>query len=338
MQIALSKFLQGVQLKSLTLPSIDRSEIGDTSQVNAQYSGATNSISICAGTTQPPFYDASWPTAINFGAIGMVVGHEITHGFDTNGVQWNSVGAYGNWLDKDSQKAFEEMAKCVVNQYNDLCIGNYCVNGDLTQAENIADNGGIQAAFRSYRSHVGLYGEDAALPGEVAGQFTNDQLFFVGYARTWCNYYYASPETYDWNESHSPGPIRVLGTLQNFDEFRAAFNCPLNSKYAPKDKCDVWITDVEAHLDVPTPKALLPQINLPAPPVVTANNTDYKEVTDYFSKTIDITQQPCNKFYEYTCNKLGSKMSNIQSVNLNVAKTIANAISTPSLIVSFHIP
>ena len=133
MQIATSRFLQGKDLAQLAIKTgADRTEFGDTSQVNAFYRPSANSITICAGITQPPFYDSTWPNAINFGAIGLVVGHEITHGFDNGGVLWDGQGAYRAWMDDKSKKEFKKMAQCVIDEYSQFCMDGNCVDGEET--------------------------------------------------------------------------------------------------------------------------------------------------------------------------------------------------------------
>lgn len=160
------------------------------------------------------------------------------------------------------------------------------------------------------------------MPGEIAGQFTNDQLFFIGFTRNWCEEYYQPPQNYNWHEPHSPGPYRIYGTLQNFAEFRSAFNCPTGAKYAPKDPCKVWISDVNPHLMLPTAAPLIPKINIPEPVRAGDDNVNFKQVSDYLVSTIDVQQSPCNNFYEYSCNKLRRQPSNAQIVNMNAAKAI----------------
>jgi predicted metalloendopeptidase len=330
LQLIIGTFLQNKDLKRLTVTTgADRTEFGDTSQVNAYYRPSSNSLTILAGITQPPFYQQGWPSAVNYGAIGMVVGHECTHGFDNGGVMWDGRGAYreGSWMDPASKKDFDKMAKCIINEYNGFCMDeSHCVKGSLTQGENIADNGGIRVAFRAYKNYVGLNGEDPRLPGELASQFTNDQLFFIGFTRNWCEDYYLPPSAYNWHEAHSPGPYRIFGTLQNFDHFRAAFNCPIGTKYAPKDKCQVWIEDVKPVLGVPTPPTELPKINMPVPQIAAGDNAAYKEVADYFTKTIDTSQSPCDNFHSFVCSKLGTQPPNKQLINKDVAERMADAI------------
>lgn len=186
---------------------------------------------------------------MNYGALGVVAGHELTHAFDNGGVQWNSLGGLQQWMTDASQTAFNSMAKCVVDEYSGFCpldSSQYqpaCVNGDQTQGENIADNGGIHSAYRAYRTHVALNGPDPQLPDYVFSQLTHDQLFFLSFAQTWCQAT-ATPDAYFKQillDPHSPSYYRVFGTVQNYPAFRSAFNCPVNTNYAPKQHCSVWV-------------------------------------------------------------------------------------------------
>ncbi|KHJ93362.1 peptidase family M13 [Oesophagostomum dentatum] len=132
---------------------------------NAWYQPQANSITLPAAILHKPFYDPSWPAALNFGCLGVVAGHEITHGFDDEGVQWDETGILNGWMDSSSMTGFRQMADCVVDQYNHFCPLNktnfgatVCVDGAMTQGENIADSGGVQSAFRAYRNYINLKG------------------------------------------------------------------------------------------------------------------------------------------------------------------------------------
>nr|XP_002125559.4 neprilysin-like isoform X1 [Ciona intestinalis] len=214
--------------------------------VNAFYSPSRNQIVFPAGILQPPFYDAGQPSSMNYGAIGMVIGHEITHGFDNSGAQFDGYGNLNNWWSNSSKENFNVRSQCMIDQYSaiswDTAKGLH-LNGENTLGENIADNGGIREAYEAYkRWQVANPGGDLRLPG--LGEFTQDQLFFLGYAQVWCGTY---KEEYAvrmlTTDPHSPGKFRVLVPSENFPEFGKAFNCKqgVDTMYPnPEDTCRVW--------------------------------------------------------------------------------------------------
>uniref|UniRef100_A0A914XHS7 Endothelin-converting enzyme 1 n=1 Tax=Plectus sambesii TaxID=2011161 RepID=A0A914XHS7_9BILA len=212
--------------------------------VNAWYQPERNSISFPLAILNPPFYSADYPTALNLGGLGMVIGHELTHGFDDEGVQWDSVGKFGPWLDPVSRVGFDRMATCIQKQYGGYCpssTSGVCVNGVQTQGENIADNGGMRAAFRAYKSIQSLNGPDARLPGAMS-QYSQDQLFFLSFAQLWCGrprdpVHDPALQRQLLTDAHAPSVYRVLGTLANFPQFAAAYNCPV------KPHCNIWVGD-----------------------------------------------------------------------------------------------
>ncbi|XP_054839274.1 neprilysin isoform X2 [Eublepharis macularius] len=232
---------QKQRLKKLR-EKVDKEEwISGPAVVNAFYSANRNQIVFPAGILQPPFFSASQPNSLNYGGIGMVIGHEITHGFDDNGRNFNANGDLVDWWTEDSAKKFKEQSECMVYQYGnftwDLAGGQH-LNGISTLGENIADNGGIRQAYRAYESLVKKNGEEKLLPGL---DFNHRQLFFLNFAQVWCGTF--RPE-YAVNaiktDSHSPGNFRVLGTLQNTPEFSEAFQCTNTDYMDPMKKCRVW--------------------------------------------------------------------------------------------------
>ncbi|KHJ95860.1 peptidase family M13 [Oesophagostomum dentatum] len=152
-------------------------------------------------------------------------------------------------MDKNSTNGFLSMAQCVINEYNQFCpldsskFTPNCINGANTQGENIADNGGIHAAYRAYKDHVELNGPDPLLPDRFFVQYSHDQLFFLSFAQVWCEKRRTDDKLYQqlMVDPHSPAMYRVFGTLQNHPAFRAAYNCPLESPYAPPKHCSVWV-------------------------------------------------------------------------------------------------
>ncbi|KIH59287.1 peptidase family M13 [Ancylostoma duodenale] len=244
--------------KPLTAKEANRYDFkGTPATVNAWYMRGLNSITFPAGIMQPPFFHPLWPTSVNYGGLGVIAGHELIHGFDDKGVQWGPFGEMSSrscpectgWMDQESTTGFNAMAQCVIDEYGQFCpldpskFTPHCVNGTLTQGENIADNGGIHAAFRAYRTHAGLNGQDPLLPDRLFGQFNHDQLFFLSFARVWCEKRRTDDRLYRqlMMDPHSPAMYRVFGTLQNYPAFRVAYNCPAESPYAPKKHCNVWV-------------------------------------------------------------------------------------------------
>lgn len=206
--------------------------------VNAFYSSTRNSIVFPAGILQSPFYDVKYPKVMNYGAIGAVIGHEITHGFDNNGRRFNKDGELVQWWKNATIDKFNEKTKCFVNQYGAFTYFGLPVNGNLTLGENIADNGGMGQAFRAYQAYVKKNGPEPTLPGVP---LTNEQLFFVSYARNWCG---IDTRRYGMSlvirDPHAPRKFRILGTLRNSPDFAKAFNCPSGSPMNPALKCRIW--------------------------------------------------------------------------------------------------
>jgi len=239
--VALSQFQWKVQLEVLQNP-VDKYRWQMTpATVNAYYEPTLNTINFPAGILQPTFFNASYPSAMNFGGIGMVMGHELTHGFDDQGRMYDGTGKLTNWWTKASTTNFEERAACLINQYNGFVInddGDH-VNGNLTLGENIADNGGIRSAYFAWKAYIKEHGDDAPVP--TSPKLTNDQLFFLAFAQGWCaNVRPAYAKVAIKQDVHSPPFARVLGPLQNFDKFAEAFHCKAGSKMNPVKKCVLW--------------------------------------------------------------------------------------------------
>jgi len=223
---------------------VDRNEFSTSSAtVNAFYSAIKNAITFPAAILQSPFFDREYPKSINYGAIGAVIGHEITHGFDDQGSQFDKIGNLKNWWDTKTIEKFVNRTQCLIDQYSAYEVPEAAglkVNGILTQGENVADNGGIKEAYRAYRAYVQKLGhEEKRLPGFEG--YTNDQLFFLSYSQVWCGH--SKPEALIRQllvDPHAPLKFRVNGVLANQPEFSTAFKCPLGSKMNPHKKCVVW--------------------------------------------------------------------------------------------------
>jgi predicted metalloendopeptidase len=190
-----------------------------------------------AGILQPPFYDPKASLAVNMGAIGMVVGHELTHGFDDEGSQFAADGNLASWWEPGTRARFEEKTQCIADQYEKYePIPGVHLNGKLTMGENIADNGGVKLAFEAYRSMRA--GADLRL---VADGFNEDQQFFLAVAQAWC-----TNQTEDVQrmratvDPHSPPRFRVNGSLANQPAFWEAFSCEPGTTMRPANACSVW--------------------------------------------------------------------------------------------------
>lgn len=186
---------------------------------------------------QTPFYDLSYPNSLNYGAMGVVMGHELTHAFDDQGREYDKDGNLYQWWCNETLRNFEERVRCFVDQYSSYKIDDSHLNGKQTLGENIADNGGLKAAFRAYEKWAETHSEPQ-LPGV---NLTSKQLFFVGFSQVWCSI--STPEALKLqvlNDPHAPAQFRVIGTLSNSYEFSREFNCPLGSNMNPEKKCVVW--------------------------------------------------------------------------------------------------
>jgi putative endopeptidase len=206
--------------------------------VNAYYSSRYNDINFPAGILQPPFYDASRDAAANYGAIGSVMGHEMTHGFDDQGRHYDGAGNLKDWWTPADASAFEARAACLVGEYgNFTAVGDLKVNGRLTLGENIADNGGVRLSYAALEKAL-----KGAAPPPVDG-LTAPQRFFVAYAQSWCGSATEQDERRRaLTDPHSPPEFRVNGVVVNQPEFAKAFSCPAGSPMAPPPEkiCRVW--------------------------------------------------------------------------------------------------
>ncbi|XP_058993014.1 membrane metallo-endopeptidase-like 1 isoform X3 [Mustela lutreola] len=238
--------------------------------VNAFYSPNRNQIVFPAGILQPPFFSKEQPQALNFGGIGMVIGHEITHGFDDNGRNFDKNGNMLDWWSNFSAQHFRKQSECMVRQYGNYSwdlADNQNVNGFSTLGENIADNGGVRQAYKAYLKWMAEGGKDRQLPGL---ELSYAQLFFINYAQVWCGSYRPefaiqsiktdvhsplkyrqvapatrgqtptpSPRT-QGGRLRSPVALRVLGSLQNLAAFAEAFHCAQGTHMHPQERCRVW--------------------------------------------------------------------------------------------------
>lgn len=224
---------------------VDEKEWGMTPPtVNAYYNPPQNDINFPAGILQPPFFDNSLDPAVNFGGIGVVIGHEMTHGFDDQGSKYDKSGNVRTWFTPEDLAKFKERTECVASEYDGFNVApGQNLNGHLTLGENTADNGGTRIAFMALQDTIAKQGA-AALPGYVDGKrdgYTPEQRFFIGFGQVWCqNQTEQSARVLAKTDPHSSGEWRVKGTVQNFDEFGKAFGCKVGQPMMPTNTCRVW--------------------------------------------------------------------------------------------------
>ena len=218
---------------------VDRSEWGMTPQtVNAYYSPLSNEIVFPAAILQPPFFDMNADDAVNYGAIGAVIGHEISHGFDDKGSQYDGDGVLRNWWTPEDRKAFDGIAAKLVAQYDGYePIPGKRVNGKLTLGENIADLSGLQVAYKAYLRSLG------GKPSATIGGYTGEQRFFLGWAQSWREK--AREERLlqlITTDPHSPGEYRANGAVVNHDGFHQAFGTKQGDKMfkASEERIRIW--------------------------------------------------------------------------------------------------
>ena len=216
---------------------LDRGEWGMTPPtVNAYYNPQMNDINFPAGVLQPPLYDPKMDDAPNYGNTGGTIGHELTHGFDDEGRQFDARGNLKDWWTPEDGKAFEERAQCIVDQYSQYTIvDDIRINGKLTQGEDIADLGGLLLAWMAWKT------ETAGKALEPRDGFTPEQRFFIGYAQWACEN--DRPENLRvkaLTDPHSPGKYRVNGLVANMPEFERAFSCKPGQPMVGAKRCRVW--------------------------------------------------------------------------------------------------
>ena len=209
-----------------------------TPTVNAFYSPDRNSINFPAGILQTPFFDARRDPAVNYGAIGSVIGHEMTHAFDDQGRKYDGNGNLRDWWTAADGAEFEKRAACIASEYSGFTsVDDVKLNGRLTLGENTADNGGLRIAYMALQNALdGTNAKRDKLDG-----FTPEQRFFVGFAQVWCEN--TRPEelrSRAVTDPHSPGRFRVDGTVVNMPEFQQAFACKAGQPMVHADSCRVW--------------------------------------------------------------------------------------------------
>ena len=225
---------------------VDEKEWGMTPPtVNAYYDPSMNDINFPAGILQPPFFDPNIDPAVNYGGIGVVIGHEMTHGFDDQGSKYDGKGNLREWQTEEDRKQFTQRTDCVADEYSGFetaaAHGDAPVqklNGKLTLGENTADNGGLRIAYMALQDALASQGK--SIDEKIDG-YTEAQRYFLGFAQVWCqNQTEQEARRRALIDPHSPGQWRVDGSVQNFDEFGKAFGCTKGQPMYPANSCRVW--------------------------------------------------------------------------------------------------
>jgi endothelin-converting enzyme/putative endopeptidase len=216
---------------------IDRGEWDMTPPtVNAYYNDQMNDINFPAGVLQPPLFDAAEDDAPNYGNTGGTIGHELTHGFDDQGRQFDATGNLKDWWTPEDGKEFEKRAACISDQYSGYTIvDNIKINGKLTLGEDTADLGGLLLAYMAWKDAT----KDVKL--EPIEGLSPDQRFFIGYGQSWCtNERDEVKRLRATTDPHSPERYRTNGVVSNMPEFQEAFRCKADAPMVRKDRCRVW--------------------------------------------------------------------------------------------------
>jgi putative endopeptidase len=215
---------------------VDRTEWQMTPQtVNAYYDPSTNEINFPAAILQPPFFDPAAPASVNYGAIGFVMGHEMTHGFDDEGAQFDGKGNLRNWWTPEDLARFQALGTCIADQFSQYEVEGVRLDGKLVLGEATADLGGLTLAYKAFHESL----EDNPVP--VIAGFTPEQQFFLAAAHVWAEN--ARPEEARLRattDPHPPALWRVNGTVANMPEFQEAFSIPDDSPMVRKDRCKIW--------------------------------------------------------------------------------------------------
>jgi predicted metalloendopeptidase len=236
-QIRISQFNNKRNLADLGKPRDKTRFPYSPATVNASYNSLNNDITFPAGILQPPFFNFEADDAVNYGAIGGVIGHEITHGFDDSGSRFDADGNLKMWWTSDDRTKFEERAACVVDQFNSYEVQpGLFINGKLTLGENIGDFAGLTVAYDAYMRSLNGKAKPTAIDG-----FTPEQRFFLGWARIWAGKYTEAAERQQVaGNSHSLPRWRVNGPLSNMPQFAKAFGCKAGQPMVRPNACSIW--------------------------------------------------------------------------------------------------
>jgi putative endopeptidase len=236
--LAATEFEFDRQANQLDKP-VDREEwLMNPQAVNAYNHPLFNEMAYPAGILQPPFFHRDFPAAMNYGAIGGGMGHELTHGFDDQGRKFNPQGKMEEWWEPQVSEKFEERAQCVDDFYSSYEVAPGApVNGKLTLGENIADIGGVKSSYQAYK----IWEQRHGAPEPFVEGLTNDQLLFVAWGQVWCTLQTEdSARLQVTTDPHSPAAFRVMGPMAHVPEFSQAFSCDVGDPMRPEDQCVVW--------------------------------------------------------------------------------------------------
>jgi len=206
---------------------------------NAYYVDESNTINMNAAILNSPFISINSPDYLNYGAIGVLLGHELTHAFDNGGRYFDANGEKNNWWTDDDDKNYNDLSQCFIDEYNNFSLNGQYLDGNFTLRENIADNGGIARAYDAWQISLKSNPEEASernkkLPG--LSDYTLDQLFYITYGHYLCT----AGDSIETANNHSPSQARVNVVLSNSEHFAKTFNCPKNSPMNPEAKCTIW--------------------------------------------------------------------------------------------------
>jgi putative endopeptidase len=208
--------------------------------VNASYEPPANSINFPAGILQTPFFSITADDAQNLGGIGVIIGHELTHGYDNNGRRFDADGNLRDWWTAADDAAFQERTQCIVDEYSAFdFVPGLKGNGQLTLGENIADNGGMRIAYRTLERLLDR--TPGAREKRDANGLSPEQRFFLAFGESWCqNMREETARNATLTNEHSLARFRVNGTVQNMPEFQKAFGCPAGQPMVRAPACRVW--------------------------------------------------------------------------------------------------
>lgn len=189
---------------------------------------------------QYPLFDLTFPSAFNYGSIGFITAHEISHGFDDGGIHYDYTGTIRKWYKDEWIRKFVEKLHCYISQYNNKTIPRFDehINGTLTLSENVADNEGMKIVYRAFKKHQEKHGEDARI--DSVEDFTNDQLFFLSFATTFCSKNSDLTLYYDLTSDHVSEIYRVNNVALNTPAFASSFFCRPGSQMNPHNRCSLW--------------------------------------------------------------------------------------------------